>query len=71
MTKELTPAERVFIARMAPHVLAGKTLEEAAAAVIQDDERLWLAATLNTEAGKAIRAELCREVYDKLRARPG
>lgn len=40
---QLTPDESAFLKRMVPHVLAGKTFEDAARAVLDDDERLWLA----------------------------
>lgn len=40
---DLTPAELVFVKRMLPHYLAGKTVEQAAAAVIEDDERIFAA----------------------------
>ncbi len=39
----LTPAERVFIERMAHHVADGLSFEDAARAVIADDERLFAA----------------------------
>lgn len=40
---DLTPAEQVFVKRMLPHYLAGKSIEEAAAAVLADDERIFAA----------------------------
>ena len=40
---ELTEAEKVFIQRMLPHFLAGKSVEECAKAVLEDDERLYAA----------------------------
>ena len=64
----LTPAERAFIERMAPHVAAGKSLEEAARAVLADDTRLWLAATAKDDVGQAIRDDMAARVYFKLRA---
>lgn len=38
---ELTAAELVFVQRMAPHFAAGKSVEEAARAVLDDDARLF------------------------------
>jgi hypothetical protein len=67
MADQLTQAERVFIERMAPHVMAGKSFHEAAAAVIEDDERLWLAAMEGSEIGEAIRAGLASEIYNSAR----
>ncbi|MGY3482259.1 hypothetical protein ACVW1C_000142 [Bradyrhizobium sp. USDA 4011] len=66
----LTDDEKAFIARMAPHVMAGKTLEEAAAAVVQDDERLWLTAMEDSDVGRAIRDGLASMVHSAARARP-
>ncbi|MCP1852826.1 MULTISPECIES: hypothetical protein [unclassified Bradyrhizobium] len=66
--RQLTDDEKAFIARMAPHVMAGKTMEEAAAAVVQDDERLWLTATEDSDVGRAIRDELAATVYAAARS---
>ncbi len=41
--QQLTGADLVFVQRMLPHFLAGKTPAEAAAAVIEDDCRLFAA----------------------------
>ncbi|MHC2251010.1 hypothetical protein ACVILK_000702 [Bradyrhizobium embrapense] len=65
---QLTDAEKAFIARMAPHVMAGRTMEEAAAAVVQDDERLWLTAMEDSDVGRAIRDELADKVYASARS---
>lgn len=40
-TPQLTEDERTFLARALPHYQAGKTLEEAARAVLDDDARLY------------------------------
>lgn len=40
---ELSPAESVFAMRMLPHIEAGKSFEDAARAVLQDDQRLYSA----------------------------
>lgn len=37
---ELSAAEKVFVQRMLPHFLAGKSAVQAAAAVLEDDQRL-------------------------------
>ncbi|MGY4224363.1 hypothetical protein ACVMIH_001724 [Bradyrhizobium sp. USDA 4503] len=66
--RQLTDDEKALIARMAPHVMAGKTMEEAAAAVIQDDERLWLTAMEDSDVGRAIRDELADKVYAAARS---
>lgn len=39
----LTDAEKTFILRMAPHIERGLTFEQAAKAVLDDDERLFAA----------------------------
>lgn len=39
----LTDAEKVFVARMAHHVEAGLSFDDAARAVIADDQRLFAA----------------------------
>lgn len=39
---ELTAAEVVFVQRMVPHFAAGKSVEEAARAVLEDDNRLHI-----------------------------
>ncbi|SEB97846.1 hypothetical protein [Bradyrhizobium erythrophlei] len=67
--RQLTDDEKTFIARVAPHFMAGKTLEEAAAAVVKDDERLWLTAMEDSDVGRAIRDELARKVHAAARAR--
>jgi hypothetical protein len=40
---ELSGAELVFVQRMLPHFMAGKSVEECAKAVLADDERLYIA----------------------------
>ena len=66
----LTDAEKIFIERMAPHFIAGKTIQQAAAAVIEDDERIWLASMERSEMGEAIRAEICAKVHAAARKHP-
>lgn len=41
---ELSPAERTFALRMAPHLNAGKSFEDAARAALDDDVRILSAA---------------------------
>jgi O-glycosyl hydrolase len=67
----LTPAELAFVKRMAPHVAAGMSFDQAAAAVLQDDERLWLASVENSDSGAAIRESLGQQVYERLRRASG
>lgn len=43
MANELTGAEMIFVQRMLPHFLAGKSVEDAARAVLDDDTRLFTA----------------------------
>jgi len=62
-----TADELAFIKRMAPHIERGASLEGAARAVLADDQRLWLAAVLDTPVGRAIRDDMGARVYAKLR----
>lgn len=63
----MTKNEEIFLKRMVPHMMAGKSLEEAAQAVVDDDQRLWLTAMAKDDQGEMIRDELCRQVYDGCR----
>lgn len=63
----LTEAERIFLDRMVPHILAGKRLVDAARAVLEDDERVWLTTMADTDEGAAIREELGKQVYERIR----
>jgi hypothetical protein len=63
----MTPAEKAFVNRMIPHVLAGKSLEDAARAVLADDERIWLASTAKDDIGEFIRRELAAQIHCALR----
>lgn len=40
---ELTPAEKAFVDRMAHHVAKGLSFDDAARAVIEDDQRIFAA----------------------------
>jgi hypothetical protein len=63
----LSKDEEIFLNRMVPHMAAGKSLEDAGRAVLEDDERLWLAAVANDGVGEEIRSQLAGEVYRRLR----
>lgn len=63
----LTQAEKTFFSRMVPYILAGKSFAQAGQAVLDDDERIWLAAMEKSEEGAAIRAELAAEVYESIK----
>lgn len=63
MGHQLTEAEKTFLRRMVPAVMAGATLEEAGRAVLARDEELWLAAIAKDDQGQAIRDSLCYLVY--------
>lgn len=65
----MTQAEQAFFSRMVPHIIAGKSFLEAGRAVLEDDERLWLAATATDDVGAAIREELAAEVYANIRSK--
>lgn len=84
---EVTEAEMVFMARMLPHLLSGKSFEDAGRAVLADDERLFSALHDRRHSqyvptaderghsydgrigkGDVIVSELCRTVYERLRA---
>jgi len=43
MAAELSKAEQVFALRMLPHLSAGKSFEDAARAVLDDDARIFAA----------------------------
>ena len=64
---DLSPAESAFVERMKPHIAAGLSLEDAAAAVLRDDERLYLA-IFDRDTGAEIRSQLAREVYERIRS---
>lgn len=64
----MTEPERIFLARMAPYIVAGKSFIEAGRAVLADDERIWLAAMEKTEQGAAIRGALAQQVYERILA---
>ena len=70
---QLTKDERIFARRMAAHVEAGKSFEEAARAVLSDDERIWkticayqYSSTRRGEQGD-IQSELSNHVYRAIR----
>jgi hypothetical protein len=67
MDRELTKAELVFIERMRPHVEAGKTIEEAAQAVLDRDRELLNMAVADNALGAAIRRGLAADIYHSIR----
>lgn len=67
----MTPAEKIFVTRMIPHVLAGKTFDDAARAVLEDDERLWLTAMAQDDIGAAIRTELAAQIHTNVTSQKG
>lgn len=74
MQTQLTKDEQTFIARMVPHIEAGKSLEDAARAVLQDDERLYKTfcgyeySPARKEEQNELRRTLSDQVYSTLRA---
>lgn len=70
----LTQDEQTFIARMVPHIEAGKSLEEAARAVLDDDQRIWneFCRYEYSPTRKAEQADMRRvlsdRVYNRIRA---
>lgn len=62
----MTQSEKAFVTRMIPHVLAGKSFDDAARAVLADDERLWLASTAKDDIGVFIRTELAAQIHNRL-----
>lgn len=63
----ITEAEKTFFNRMIPYMLAGKSLVQAGQAVLDDDQRIWLATMERSETGGAIRAEIAEQVYQSIR----
>lgn len=64
----MTATEQAFVNRMIPHVLAGKSFEDAARAVLDDDERIWLASTAKDDIGEFIRRELAAQIFHGIRS---
>lgn len=70
----LTTAERVFLERMVPHLDAGMSFDEAAAAVLADDQRIAEAvldhsySQRESDERSSIRSEISAEVYRRIRA---
>lgn len=62
----LTTAEQVFIERMRPHIDAGMSMEQAAAAVCERDLMIYSAAT-DTRTGPEVRQALAQQVYNQIR----
>lgn len=66
--KPMTLAERIFVARMLPHLLNGVSIEAAGRAVLKEDEDLHRQAMSKNEVGEEIRSALCTQVYEAIRA---
>lgn len=66
MSATLTPAEQVFLNRMAEHMAKGKSFEDAARAVLDDDQRISVF-VLNSKDGPAVQKALAAEVYHDIR----
>ncbi len=66
----MTKAEQTFIARMLPHFLAGKSVEECARAVLDDDQRIMNEVFANSRRGveAGVREEITARVYAACRA---
>jgi hypothetical protein len=64
----LTPAEKVFLARMAEHMAKGLSMEDAARAVLDDDQRI-AKFVLTSKDGPATIKALSAQVYHDLRQR--
>lgn len=64
----MTEAERIFLDRMVPYIMAGKSLVEAGQAVLDDDQRIWIATLERSEQGAAIRGALAEQVYERIKA---
>lgn len=64
----MTAAEKTFLNRMVPHMMAGLSFEEAGRAVLANDERLWLAATAKDDIGEAIRTSMAKLVHANINA---
>ncbi len=71
---DMTEAETTFVKRMLPHFLSGKTVEQAAAAVLDDDRRIASAvldysySARGTGERASIRRDISDAVYRRLRA---
>lgn len=65
----LTPDELVFVQRMLPHVLAGKSFDEAAQAVLDDDQRIAAEVFDSNRTGQreGIRELITADIYKRLR----
>lgn len=69
----MTEAELTFVKRMLPYIETGKSFDDAAQAVLDDDQRLFKMcgiyeyASQRTDEQKAIRSTICNLIYSKLR----
>lgn len=60
---KFTAAEKTFMDRMAIHMIAGMSFDEAAKAVVEDDQRIRNICLGQTESGEKARAVLATEIY--------
>ncbi len=67
MAYELSKDEEIFVKRMVPHVEAGMTFEEAAQAVIEDDQRIFNAFVDKSTTGDVMAEAITSAVYHSLR----
>lgn len=65
----MTKAEQIFVSRMLPHVMAGLSFEEAAKAVLADDQRIMNDVFSNSRRGveAGVTTELASRVYQACR----
>jgi len=61
----MTKDEEIFVARMLPHFLAGMSVEDAARAVLDDDQRIMNEVYANNRRGveNGVRQELTARIY--------
>lgn len=66
----MTAAEKTFLTRMVPHMMAGLSVEEAGRAVLDDDQRIMNEVFANNRRGveTGVREELSARVYRACRA---
>lgn len=62
----LTESEKAFVRRMIPHMAAGKSFADAAALVIEDDQRIAAVVLGRGRQNEAIRSHLAEIVYQRI-----
>lgn len=64
----LSPAEKVYVDRMAVHMSeSGMSFDEAAKAVLEDDNRIYLSTINNSEAYEEIVANMAKRLYNSFK----